>query len=79
MKHRRRAYLLAGAMLILAGWGLWSWQTREPVYQGKRLSRWLAMLDSVPPGEEETPDQRAAQAAATGQPGPGGFLAPDGN
>jgi hypothetical protein len=64
MKHRRRAYLLAGAMLILAGWGLWSWQTREPVYQGKRLSRWLAMLDSVPPGEEETPPERSRAAVS---------------
>lgn len=51
-------------MLLLAGGALWSWQTREPVYQGKRLSRWLAMLDFVPPGEVETPPERSLAAVS---------------
>lgn len=53
MTQRRRVWLVACVAILLAGWAFRGWRSREPVYQGKNLSQWLAALEGVSRDEVE--------------------------
>jgi HEAT repeat protein len=53
--------LLVVALAAGVGVAVWCLPTREPVYQGKRLSQWLEYLG--PGGSFDTPERRLARQA----------------
>jgi len=62
---RKRVHLVL-AVFLAAAIGLAAWEglrTREPVYQGKRLSEWLQKVDSPVAGRAAPESQPAAMNA----------------
>src|SRR6185503_10900828 len=42
LRKRRIVWILLGAVLVLLAAGGWLLPSREPVYQGRKLSEWMA-------------------------------------
>ncbi len=59
MKKRRPIKLVVVALMVMVGAMIFTFQGREPTYQGKSLTHWLRDLDDESPREQKEKAQEA--------------------
>ncbi len=69
MKGRKRIVWLILLAAVMAGFSVCVWHSREPVYQGKRLSKWLEEIDPNELDDQEVPSNSTLAAEAVRQIG----------